>query len=141
MAELAGKTNIVYVLAGASAMTGSTGAKVLGVDDSTYNQLCDLLEITQFGDTHKKRLGGLKDTSLTISGNYDPADTTGQKVLEDNVGNAVFIGVYPQGILVAGKQVQAFVSNFDLSMNVGDKQTFSCPLEGTAAPVTLPAQT
>ena len=139
MSELAGKTNIVYVLSGSSAMTASTGAKVLGVDDSSYNQLCDLLEITQFGDDYKSRIAGLKDTSISLSGNYYPGDTNGQDVL-DNPGGEVFIGVYPQGTGEAGKQVNALIEDFEISASVGDKQTFSCTLQGIAAPVTLPAQ-
>jgi hypothetical protein len=140
MAELAGKTNIVYVLTGTDAMTDGTGAKVEGVDSSSYNQLCDLLEITQFGDSYKDRLAGLKDTNVTLSGNYYPGDTNGQDVLDDP-GTTVYIGVYPQGIAVAGKQVKAIIESFEISAGVADKQTFSCSLQGIAAPESLPAQT
>ncbi len=138
MAEQAGNTNIVYILTGSTAMTDSTGAKVLGVDNSTYSRLCDLLEITQFGDAYKNRMAGLKDTSVSLSGNYYPGDTTGQEELEP--GDTVFIGVYPQGTGVAGSQVKAIVENFEQSSDVTGKQTFSASLQGIAAPVTLPAQ-
>lgn len=138
MAEVAGKTNLVYIVAGDTAMTTSTGAKVLGCDDSSYNQLCDLLEITQFGDDYKNRIAGLKDTNVSISGNYDPADTTGQDVLVP--GDTVWIGVYPQGTAVAGKQVKAIVENYELSASVADKQTFSASLQGIGAPEALPTR-
>lgn len=138
MSELAGKTNEVYVLTGTAAMTSTTGAKVLGCDNSSYNQLCDLLEITAFGDDYKNRLAGLKDTNLSLSGNYYPGDTTGQDELVP--GDTVYVGVYPQGTGTAGKQVKAIVENFEISMSVGDKQTFSASLQGIAEPVTLPAQ-
>lgn len=136
MPEIAGKTNIVYILTGTTAMTNSTGAKVLGVDSSSYNQLCDLLEITQFGDSYKNRMAGLKDTNFSLSGNYYPGDTTGQDELVP--GDTVFVGVYPQGTGVAGSQVKAIVESFEISAGVGDKQTFSASLQGIAAPVTLP---
>ena len=136
MAELAGKTNQVWALAGSTAMTNSTGAKVASVDSSGWKALCDLLEITAFGDAYKNRLAGLLDTSVTISGNYDPGDTTGQNILIP--GNTVFIGIYPQGTTVAGKQVKAIVESFEITAAVGDKQTFSCSLQGLAAPVALP---
>lgn len=138
MAELAGKTNLVYILSGSTAMTDATGAKVLGVDDSTYSQMADLLEITQFGDDYKNRIAGLKDTSVSLSGNYDPADTTGQDELVP--GDTVYVGIYPEGSSTAGKQVKAIVENFEISASASDKQTFSATLQGIAAPETLPAQ-
>jgi hypothetical protein len=136
MAEQAGFTNQVFVLAGTVAMTGSTGAKINGVDNSTLSKLVDLLEITQFGDAYKKRKGGLKDTSFSISGNYDPADTLGQLVLIP--GNEVMIGHYPQGTTVAGLQVQAIVENFEIAADAAGKQTFTCSLQGQVVPVALP---
>ena len=138
MAEQAGKTNIVYILTGTTAMANNTGAKVLGVDDSSYNQLCDLLEISQFGDTHKNRIAGLKDTNVSLGGNYDPADTTGQAELDP--GDTVYIGIYPQGTAVEGKQVKAIVESFEISASADGKQEFSASLQGIAAPVALPAQ-
>lgn len=138
MAELAGDVNIVYILTGASAMTSSTGAKVLGVDNSTFNRLCDMLDITQFGDTYKKRISGLKDTNMSLSGNYYPGDTTGQDELVP--GDSVYIGVYPQGAAVAGTQIPAIVESFAISTTANGKQTFTASVQGNGAPVTLPAQ-
>lgn len=138
MAEQAGYLNQVYLLTGSVAMTASTGAKVLGVDNSTYNRLCDLLEITAFGDTYKNRLAGLKDTNVSISGNLYIGDTTGQDDLVP--GDTVYIGVYPSGPAVAGSQVKAIVESFEQSSDVAGKQTFTCSLQGIAAPEVLPAQ-
>jgi hypothetical protein len=138
MAELAGNLNQVWVLTGSTAMENNTGAKVLGVDDSSYNQLCDLLEITQFGDTYKNRLAGLKDTSVSLAGNYYPGDTTGQDELVP--GDTIYIGIYPQGTTVAGKQVKAIVESFEIKAGAQDKQTFSCSIQGIAAPVALPVR-
>lgn len=140
MAELAGKTNIVYVLVGSTAIEDGTGAKVEGVDNSSYEQLCDMLDITQFGDDYRNRKAGLKDTTVSLSGNYYPGDTNGQDVLADGVGDTIYIGVYPEGTGTAGKQVKALVENFNISAAVADKQTFSCSIQGIAEPETLPAQ-
>jgi len=136
MAELAGKTNQVWALAGTTAMANNTGAKVLAIDNSSYNMLCNLLEITSFGDTYVNRLAGLLDTSVTVSGNYYPGDTTGQDIFIS--GNTIFIGVYPQGTGVAGKQVKVIVESVDISADVAGKQTISCSMQGIAAPVALP---
>ncbi len=138
MAELAGKTNEIYILTGAVAMTSSTGAKVLGCDDSSYKTLCDLLEITAFGDTNKLRLAGLLDTSIDLSGNYYPGDTTGQDELVP--GDSVYIGVYPSGPTAAGYQFPGIVESFEIKAAVADKQTFSATIQGNGAVVALDAQ-
>lgn len=138
MSELAGYTNQVYVLAGASAMEAGTGAKVAGVDNSSFNKLCEILDITSFGDTYRKRLAGLKDSAFSISGNYYPGDTNGQDVLV--AGAAVYIGTFPSGTAVAGTQIPAIVENFEVSSDVAGKQTFSCTLAANGAPVALPAR-
>lgn len=138
MANVAGKTNIVYILTGEVAMADGTGAKIDGVDSSTFNQLCDILDISQFGDDYKVRLAGMKDSSFSLSGNYNSTDTSGQDELVP--GDTVFIGAYPLGIAVAGKQVKCIVESFEQSSDANGKQTFSASLQGTAAPVALPAQ-
>lgn len=136
MAEQAGLTNLVYWLAGTSAMTNATGVKINAVDDSSWQALCELLEITQFGDTYRNRMAGIKDTKISISGNYDPADTNGQVAMDAGVTG--FIGIYPQGSGVAGKQVKAIIESFEIKATAPDKQTFSASLVGIAAPVALP---
>ncbi len=135
MTELAGRINQVWIKAGAQ-MDGD-GAKINGVDNSTFNKLADILEITQFGDAYKKRIAGLKDTNISISGNYDPADA-GQLLLEP--GDLIYVGVYPQGTAVAGTQAQFIVESFEQTATVDGKQTFSCSLQGNSAPVTMPEQ-
>lgn len=139
MSELAGKLNKVYILAGTTAMTGSTGNEVSGVDDSTYDQMVDLLEISRFGDTYKKRIAGLADTSVALSGNYVPTDSAGQLAL--NPGDFVYIGLYPQGTAIAGKQIPMIVEKFEIKATASGKQTFSASLSGNGAPVVLPART
>ena len=141
MSELAGRVNYVKILAGSVAMTGGgspTGTKINGVDDSTFSRLCDLVEITQFGDTHKNRLAALKDSSVSLSGNFDPDDAA-QQVLEP--GDTVMIAVHPGGATVAGRQVECIVESFEQAADVAGKQTFSSTVQGIAAPVTSPAHT
>ncbi len=139
MAELAGYGNVVYVLAGTSAMAEGTGAAIKGVDNQSYGMLCDILEITAFGDTYKKRLAGLKDSTFTLSGNVYTGDTTGQDVLVP--GASVYIGAHPSGKAVAATQIPAIVESFEVSVDVAGKQTFSCTLAANGAPVAMPAHT
>jgi hypothetical protein len=139
MAEIAGKTAVVYILTGAVAMTSSTGATINGVDSSTYAKLCDILDISQFGDTHKDRLAGMKDTNLSLSGNYDSADSLGQAELEP--GDFVYAGVYHNGTGNAGLgQAKFLVESYEHGASATGKQTFSAKLSGVLAPVALPAQ-
>lgn len=134
--EQAGFKNVVYALTGATAMATATGAKIQGVDNSSFGKMCDILDITAFGDTYKNRLAGLKDTTISISGNVFVGDTTGQDILIP--GDTIFIGVMPSGTTVAGTQVKAIVESFETSSDVAGKQTFTAAFQCIAAPVALP---
>jgi len=137
--ELAGYENRIKILTGSTAMAGGaspTGSEIEGVDSSSYGELCDILDITSFGDAYKNRMGGLKDTTFTIAGNVYVGDTTGQDVIVP--GDTVMIGTYPSGTGVAGKQVKAIVESMDRPTDVAGKQTFSATFSCIAAPVELP---
>jgi hypothetical protein len=139
LAELAGRLRYIKVLTGSVAMVGAgapTGTAVGGVDSDTYRKLCDLVEITAYGDTHKSRLAAMKDTTVTLSGNLDTTDA-GQLVLEP--GDTIMIAVHPGGATVAGKQVNCIVESFEDSGDALGKQTFSATVQGIAAPVASPA--
>ncbi len=136
MTELAGRLLEVRIN-GELMANGGAGAKVEGVDNSTLNRMAEILEVTQFGDERKKRIHGLKDTSLSLSGNYRPDDTSGQLLLEP--GDDVFIALFPQGTGAAGKQIQMIVENFEESASVDGKQEFSSSLQGNGAPAVVAA--
>ena len=127
----AGNLNQVFVLAGAVAMTGTTGNNVKA-DNHTTNIPRDLLEATQFGDEFKRRISGLKDANMTVSGDYDPGDT-GQTALY--TGGAVFIGIYPQGTGVAGIQFPGLVENFSISADANGKVTYTATVQGNVAEI------
>jgi hypothetical protein len=139
MAEVAGNLFEVYVLAGATPMTASTGAKVLAIDNASFKDLCNILEKTAFGDTHKMRMGGLKDTELSLSGNYYAGDTTGQAVFI--AGDTIMVGAYPSGPTAAGRQVECIVESVEQSATPNDKVKFSVGLAANGAAVALPART
>ncbi len=136
MSEKAGRINEVWFKE-ASKMD-EDGAKINGVDNSTFNKLCDILEITQFGNEYKKRMAGLKDSSISLSGNYDP-DDAGQTALEP--GDFVWVGVYPEGPDSTGTQAEFIVENFEQTATADGKQEFSCSLQGNSEPENMPAQT
>lgn len=134
--EVAGYVNETWILTGTSAMAAGTGAKVLGVDNSTFNRMCNILDISSFGNQYKSKLAGQKDGTFTLSGNIYVGDTTGQDELEP--GDSVYIGVMPSGPTVAGTQAPFIVESFDASYDTNGKQTFSASLSMNGAPVALP---
>lgn len=129
MAEIAGKTNVVKIATSSS----EAGTQISGVDDSEFEQLCDLLDITEFGDSYKKDLAGLLSTSGSLSGNYDPDDTNGQLVLVP--GNTVWIQALPDGS--TGKKIKAMIEKFSQKASATGKQTFSCSYKGQEAPTAV----
>lgn len=53
----------------------------------------ETIEDTAFGDTVKKYVFGMMDGgSLSFEGNYDPADSTGQAMLDSACKNASLLG-------------------------------------------------
>lgn len=135
MSECAGFLNQVWILTGAVAMAAGTGAKIDGVDNSTFGKLCEILDITSFGDTYKSRLAGIKDSTFSLSGNIVTGDTAGQDELVP--GDSVYIGVMPSGVTVAGTQVPCIVESIEYSYDVNGKQTFSSTMACNGAPVEL----
>lgn len=141
MAEIAGKTAVIYVLGGTSAMTGSTGTVLGSMDSAGLSQIADMLDITAFGASSKVRIPGIKDTNIEASGNYDPSDA-GQTAIQtayDN-GTTIFVGIYPQGTSIAGKQVQCYVESIESKATPTGKQTFAPKFSAIALPVALPAR-
>jgi hypothetical protein len=73
--------NLGKVALGTIAVVGMGNWKLNGIT-------VDLLESTAFGDTAKQFLTGLLDYgSISFSGLYDPADTTGQTMLQSALSN------------------------------------------------------
>lgn len=132
---LAGNKCAVYFLKGNTLMDGTTGVKLEGMDNASLSQTADMLEVTAFGDEYKKRIPGLKDTSVSISGNYKEQHD------EIEAGDYVMIGMYMNGTENPGKQVLCIVESIEYSADAGDKQTISMSLQAAGEPVqTLPAR-
>lgn len=133
---LAGNKCSVYFLKGTTPMDAETGVKLEGLDNVSLSQTADLLEITAFGDEYKKRIPGLKDYSVSLSGNYKEQHD------ELEPGDFVYIGMYPNGIENPGKQLLCIVESVEYSADAADKQTISMSLQGAGEPVQiLPART
>jgi predicted secreted protein len=128
MSELAGKAMVVKI----DTTSSGAGTVIGGVDNTTLRQLCNLLDISAFGDSYHSRIAGLKDSSVSLSGNYDPADAGQLKI---NAGDTVWVQVLPNG--TAGKKIEMLVEEFSQQASADGKQTFNATLQGNGAPTTV----
>jgi predicted secreted protein len=117
-------------------MTGANGtawAEVLGIKEASMQNGADNLDISTFGNAYIKRLQGLKDCSYSLSGLYEPTDTTGQVAIRNAWANdtALYIGFLPDGS--AGFEQIVFVSSFEISGAVDGVVEVSIDLEGSDA--------
>ena len=131
MAFLAGSKCSVYFLKGTTPMDGTTGVKIEGLDNASLSQTADMFEITVFGDEYKKRVAGLKDYSISLSGNYEAQHD------EIEVGDYVWIGIYMSGTENPGKQALCIVESVEYGADAGDKQTISFSLQGAGEPIQI----
>lgn len=131
MGELAGRLAVIKI----DVTEAGAGVAIDGVDNHTYKDLCDMLDISKYGNAYKNRMGGLKDVNVTLSGNYNPADANGQLAIVP--GDFVWLQVLPDG--TNGKKVKMLVEDFTRQAPVEGKQTFSATLQGTEAPTNVPA--
>lgn len=117
-------------------MTGTDGSawnQVLGIKEASMQNGADNQDISTFGDSYIKRLQGLKDVSYSMSGNYEPTDTTGQVAIRNAWMNdtEVYIGFLPDG--TDGFEQIVLVSNFEISGAVDGVVEVSIDLEGSDA--------
>lgn len=117
---------------------GSAGTETTTVDISSYLDSIDFPETvetadtTTFGKDSRTYIVGLKDTTISLSGNFDP---TVDAQLAGALGNATALDFdySPQGnnsgdVIYSGS---AFITSYSLGDPVDDKITFSCDLQVT----------
>lgn len=103
----------------------------------------ETIEDTAFGDTVKKYVFGMMDGgSLTFDGNYDPADSTGQAILNSACVNASALGsgsirLYIDNIsywtVASGGQLLVTKANaISMEKNGLGKISFSAKVSGAA---------
>jgi hypothetical protein len=133
MAFKAGNTAKVTI--GTNTVVGMGNWKLNGVS-------VDLLESTAFGDTAKQFMTGLLDYgTLSFSGLYDPADSTGQAILQSaNINNSKMNNIrlyvdntsYWVANLTAVSAAGALVQSFSIGADKSQLHTidFSLKLTG-----------
>jgi predicted secreted protein len=126
---LAGHAILVQVAA-----TDIAGSEVDGLTSVDFGVNADLLETTDFADTSgaKTRIAGLKDVEVTLSGDYESADT-GQALLVSSFasGATVYVRFGPNG--TTGIKAGCKVESYKISGAIDGKVEVSFSLKATAA--------
>jgi len=97
-----------------SAGLGTSADNMTGVHDVSLNDVRDELETTDFNDTSKNFILGLKGAEVTFSGAYESADTAyGRIETAFGDGTSVYAVVLWNG--TAGHNVECKVVSLDIS--------------------------
>lgn len=138
---LAGHPVLVY--AKATNAVAVSGDEVDGINSVSYSPSLDLLDVTDFKDSTgtKLKLGGLKDGSVSLSGDLEMTDAP-QGLLRTAAGDgsSVWMTMHfnPSGAASSkGFQVECKVESFEISASVDGKVEFSASLSFTGAPVAV----
>lgn len=112
--------------------------EVDGLNDASYAPNADLLDTTDFKDgTTRTRIVGLRDFSVSLSGDYEHSDTA-QALLRSSEasGATVYLRLLWDG--TNGVKVTCKVESFTVKGSVAGKVEFSCSLKATAAAAAYP---
>lgn len=128
-------------------MTSSTTAtfptdEAAGIKQIDYSPSLDLLDVSDFSSGQfKKKLGGLKDGTVSISGDYEPTSTAiGRIQTAAGDGSSVWVNYHFDPTASAGSRgfkVESKVKGFKLSAAVDGVVQFSADFEWTALPVAI----
>lgn len=100
-----------------------------GINSAQLKSTRDLLEATDFKDTSacRKRIAGLKDGTIEMSGDYEAADAP-QDLLRSSKESGADIYVWIKWDGTAGHKVACLVESFDIGGTFDGKVQFSCSL-------------
>lgn len=133
-----------------SLVTVATGVSIAyvaitGIKNVQFGESRTSLDRTNFavGSNVRQRLLGLRDTQITISGDYVGTDTGWSRVRQGYLdGNAVVLQYWTQtGASSAGFYVACMVESFDITSAIDGLVTVSAKLAvdaTTVAPATIP---
>ena len=111
-----------------SSTPGTADQEVDGLRSVSFAPTNDLLDITDFADANaRKRLQGLEDGQITISGDYEPSDSPQAYILtQQAAGGAVTFQVLWNG--TNGHEVECLVQDWSIDGEVDGKVQFSATL-------------
>lgn len=114
------------------------GDEVDGIRQVGFAPKRNLLDVTDFKDTEEcmRRLAGLKDSTVTVSGDFEPADAP-QLLIRTSCDNGsdIWATFLPNG--TAGYKVQMLVESYNVDSQKDGKAEFSATFQGNGAPVAV----
>jgi len=93
-------------------------------------------DVTKFGDSFVRRLSGLSDSSYSLSGFFDQADTSGQTIITTAkiARTLIWIMLKPNG--TAGWKQQVAVDTLNINSTATGVQEFTCSLQAAEGTIT-----
>lgn len=106
-----------------------------GIDEMSINRKLDLADVTTFGDNDKSYLVGLRDATISFSGNFA---STHAEVLDGIFGHTTNPGFEfsPDGSTAAGRHLltgTGMLTSLNYGASVGDKVTVSAEFQISGA--------
>jgi len=95
----------------------------------------DILDTTSFEDgTYKTKISGLRDWSVSVSGDLDPSSAQMQGLLAGYTGGStVAVVLQPTGVTTCQFSGNTLVESFEISGAVDGKVEVSVSLQGTGS--------
>lgn len=128
-------------------MTSSTTAtfptdEATGIKQIGYSPSLDLIDVSDFSSGQfKKKLGGLKDGTISLSGDFEPTNTAiGRIITAAGDGSSVWGNYHYDPAASAGSRgfkVECKVKGFTIDAQVDGAVQFKADLEFTGLPVAI----
>lgn len=128
-------------------MTSSTTAtfptdEATGIKQIGYSPSLDLIDVSDFSSGQfKKKLGGLKDGTISLSGDFEPTNTAiGRIITAAGDGSSVWSNYHYDPSASAGSRgfkVECKVKGFTIDAQVDSAVQFKADLEFTGLPVAI----
>lgn len=113
---------------------GSTKALSTGFADASLKRAVDTAEATVYGDTDRRYLAGVRDTTISFSGNFS---STHEKQLGGLIGISTgIIFIYgPEGSGTGRRKylLPSIITKLDVASPVADKVSMDCELQAVGA--------
>lgn len=118
--------------------------EVDGLNNVSFSPSRDLADVTDFKDADdaKRKLGLLRDVTISVSGDYESGDTNGQKRIRDRFDDAADLWVRIKFDPTAAAGLQGFkvktkVESHEPSTSVDGKVEWTATMQGNGLPVAV----
>ncbi|GAA0360960.1 phage tail tube protein [Bacillus horti] len=112
---------------------GTSFSEVLQLNEATMTNEGDNQDVSTFGSDFIQRLQGLKDSSYSLNGFYDPSNTAGQVAIRDAWLNntPLYVQFLPDG--ESGFEQEVKVSSYEVTASAEGTVEVAIEVEGSGA--------